>query len=387
MLNKALVIAISYLGTTAELRGCVSDGERIYAYLKRSDPQCEIRVLCDDRRMKAPIFGAPTYAEIMRQIDWLVGGATSKSHLWISYSGHGGSQAVRERAIEAAANTFKPLEWIQGMFRGHREFPSDDDNTIIMQNSNSNAAQAAHACNTHPLDITSPAERTLMKVAKKGKAASLSAFAPKPEPAEIDGANETILPSDFGRQGEIVDDLLRRRLVDTLPAGAKLTAFFDSCHSGTVLDLRYNWLDADARSKYPSIQKTEFKSVTDTKAQVLMLSGCRDAQTSADAYLDNRYCGATTQAFLFCLSTLEKQANLVKNRDTSDFQEVDEAVSTRAFGDYSTTDNTLDTLDEFLHAMNKWMVDNKFAQRPQISLGRNENIKEAVATFFPIFRN
>ena len=35
----------------------------------------------------------------------------------------------------------------------------------------------------------------------------------------------------------ILDDKLRKLLVDPLPVGAHLTAIFDSCHSGTMLDL------------------------------------------------------------------------------------------------------------------------------------------------------
>ena len=35
----------------------------------------------------------------------------------------------------------------------------------------------------------------------------------------------------------ISSELLRELLTDDLPSGAQLTAIFDSCHSGTLLDL------------------------------------------------------------------------------------------------------------------------------------------------------
>ena len=35
----------------------------------------------------------------------------------------------------------------------------------------------------------------------------------------------------------ILDNTLREKLVNPLPIGACLTAIFDSCHSGTLLDL------------------------------------------------------------------------------------------------------------------------------------------------------
>lgn len=44
----------------------------------------------------------------------------------------------------------------------------------------------------------------------------------------------TCLDSPFIRA---VNQELRERLVDPLPVGAMLTAIFDSCHSGTLLDL------------------------------------------------------------------------------------------------------------------------------------------------------
>ncbi|GJE85397.1 caspase family protein [Phanerochaete sordida] len=42
-------------------------------------------------------------------------------------------------------------------------------------------------------------------------------------------------------EGVITDNYLRARLVDKLPSGAHLVAIFDTCHSGTMLDLDYHW--------------------------------------------------------------------------------------------------------------------------------------------------
>ncbi|EJD51108.1 peptidase C14 [Auricularia subglabra TFB-10046 SS5] len=57
---------------------------------------------------------------------------------------------------------------------------------------------------------------------------------------EDDGFDEAIWPVDFVEHDEdtyIIDDELRRIMVDHLPPGCYLTALFDSCHSGTILDL------------------------------------------------------------------------------------------------------------------------------------------------------
>src|SRR5947199_1281369 len=48
---------------------------------------------------------------------------------------------------------------------------------------------------------------------------------------EEDGYDEVIYPVDFRTQGHIVDDEMHRIMVKSLPAGVRLTAIFDSCHS------------------------------------------------------------------------------------------------------------------------------------------------------------
>ena len=48
-----------------------------------------------------------------------------------------------------------------------------------------------------------------------------------------------IYPVDFRQVGHIVDDEMHRIMVSPLQPGVRLTAIFDSCHSGTALDLPY----------------------------------------------------------------------------------------------------------------------------------------------------
>ena len=56
---------------------------------------------------------------------------------------------------------------------------------------------------------------------------------------EDDGYDEVIYPVDFRVAGHIVDDEMHRIMVRTLQPGVRLTAIFDSCHSGSALDLPY----------------------------------------------------------------------------------------------------------------------------------------------------
>jgi hypothetical protein len=56
---------------------------------------------------------------------------------------------------------------------------------------------------------------------------------------EDDGYDETLIPLDFKRNGQILDDDLLNELVKPLSKGVQMTCLFDCCHSGTVLDLPY----------------------------------------------------------------------------------------------------------------------------------------------------
>ena len=56
---------------------------------------------------------------------------------------------------------------------------------------------------------------------------------------EQDGTDETIYPVDHKQAGHIVDDEIHHYVVKPLAPGVRLTAIFDSCHSGSVMDLPY----------------------------------------------------------------------------------------------------------------------------------------------------
>ena len=87
----------------------------------------------------------------------------------------------------------------------------------------------------------------------------------------------------------IKDDVLKNTLRAYLKPNTRLFAVFDNCFSGTQLDLRYNYLSSDQ----PNVDTTK----DDTKANVFAFSGCSDRQTSADAFINGKYCGAMTYAF------------------------------------------------------------------------------------------
>jgi len=94
-----------------------------------------------------------------------------------------------------------------------------------------------------------------------------------PSYSEEDGYDETICPGDFNTAGMIVDDEIFDLMVGPLPAGAKLTAVMDCCHSGTGLDLPFTlqgggWCEED--------------NPCHSSGDVLLISGCQDEQCSSD---------------------------------------------------------------------------------------------------------
>ena len=108
---------------------------------------------------------------------------------------------------------------------------------------------------------------------------------------ERDQRDELICPVD---DAYINDDELYSILVLPLPYGAKLRCIFDCCHSGTILDLPCQW-----RFGNYTYSRRVPKSVINLDC--LMLSGCKDTQTSADAWIGSErngdYAGAMTWAF------------------------------------------------------------------------------------------
>lgn len=58
---------------------------------------------------------------------------------------------------------------------------------------------------------------------------------------EIDGMDEAIVPLDYDKAGMILDDVIYDRFVKGLPAGVRLTAIMDCCHSGSIFDLPFTY--------------------------------------------------------------------------------------------------------------------------------------------------
>jgi len=110
---------------------------------------------------------------------------------------------------------------------------------------------------------------------------------------EQDGYDEAVYLYD----GMVIDDDIGAALKN-IPDGATVLLCFDSCFSGTVTRNPHKNRFID-----PGLPRREKKRVRFNKAEMnyIVISGCGEHQTSADAYIDGRYNGAFTY---FALKTL-----------------------------------------------------------------------------------
>ncbi|KAK4246353.1 caspase domain-containing protein [Corynascus novoguineensis] len=258
--RKALLIGINYFNQRGQLRGCINDVRNMSAYLvenfgyKRED----MVILTDDQQNP---MSQPTKQNILRAMHWLVKDARPNDSLFFHYSGHGGQT---------------------------KDLDGDEE----------------------------------------------------------DGYDEVIYPVDFRQMGHITDDEMHRIMVRPLQAGVRLTAIFDSCHSGTALDLPYIY-STQGILKAPNMAKEAgqgllgavsaysrgdlggvasnivgfFKKASNSEdayarsmavktspADVVMFSGSKDDQTSADATIASQATGAMSWAFITALKKNPQQS-------------------------------------------------------------------------------
>ncbi|ODV97834.1 hypothetical protein PACTADRAFT_185870 [Pachysolen tannophilus NRRL Y-2460] len=166
---------------------------------------------------------------------------------------------------------------------------------------------------------------------------------------EESGYDDTIYPVDFKTAGMIIDDEMHDIMVRPLAPGIRLTALYDSCHSGTALDLPYVystkgivkepnlWKDAGSGAMSAAMNYANgnitgvFSSVSDvfnkftnsnsnatevtrqrkfSPADVISISGCKDSQTSADSAVNGMATGAMSWSFITTLSQQPQQSYL-----------------------------------------------------------------------------
>lgn len=156
---------------------------------------------------------------------------------------------------------------------------------------------------------------------------------------ESDGRDELIVPIDFKY---IYDDEIRSYLINRVPETVQLVTFFDSCFSGTAVDLL--WLARETGDPRAPLQFQRDASYCETKGRVIYISGCSDTQYSIDtADKDGVPCGALSYS----------------------------VRSVLASNSYSIT------IESLLLQVKKFLKDNKLStQTPCLSFGRLEDIRQ-----------
>ena len=125
---------------------------------------------------------------------------------------------------------------------------------------------------------------------------------------EIDGVDECLVPYDFDWSAPhmLLDDDLGM-IADKIAAKGAIPIFIiDACHSGTILrDMNFNPafkmknkcivppIDIRARITDNIRNRTVVDSLADNENSIL-IAGCKEKQTSADAYFNGKYNGALT---------------------------------------------------------------------------------------------
>jgi hypothetical protein len=139
---------------------------------------------------------------------------------------------------------------------------------------------------------------------------------------EADGRDEILCPTDLNWDKPMRDDWLRK-MFDSLPAGVSFTTIMDCCHSGTntraiqppdvKVKQRYlpsPWGLAASESGRSMPRKVTSglrrssrstrggRDIVNAELPEVLITGCRDTQTSADAFINGRFNGALTFALV-----------------------------------------------------------------------------------------
>jgi len=151
---------------------------------------------------------------------------------------------------------------------------------------------------------------------------------------ESDNLDECIVPLNATSISDcIIDDDLNNIFKTYLKDNVKVFCLFDSCFSGTIVDLKYN---------YGNKNELIVNGEPELNKKIIVISGCSDTQTSSDAFINNISTGAMVYSFLNVMNT---------------------------------TDNGKISLSDLITNMREILVTNNFTQTPQLSMGFNTDIK------------
>lgn len=253
--KKALFVGINYFGQKGELRGCLNDVKNIKQFVMNnygfSDDPEHMLVLTDDQSG----MYAPTRANIVAAMRWLVQGAQAGDSLFFHYSGHGGTQ--RDESPET--------DEIDGQ-----------DETLIPVDYQS--AGVIVDDEIHAL-LVAPLPQAVRLTAVMDCCHSGSIF-DLPYSYRVNGSLE--VQETDNRQAAIEAALKAgKALIDGDKLGAAMSA------GSALLSLLG-----------PKTQPNRPVVIRKSLADVIQFSGCKDEQTSADANIEGQHTGAMSWALI-----------------------------------------------------------------------------------------
>jgi hypothetical protein len=153
---------------------------------------------------------------------------------------------------------------------------------------------------------------------------------------EAEKREEILCPTDLDWKDPFRDDWLRKTF-DKLKSGVSLTVIMDCCHSGTntreilppdepvkqrYLPSPWDLVAAESGRKLRGTVTNELRASSRAKRKKsdvvhadiceLLITGCRDTQTSADAYIKGSYNGALTY---YLVETIRKANGKLSYRE------------------------------------------------------------------------
>jgi len=158
---------------------------------------------------------------------------------------------------------------------------------------------------------------------------------------ENDGFDECICPSDYTNFGFISDDIFSDILKSFNPR-TQVIIIMDSCHSGTMGDLKYLW-------KTPTEQIVDGSN---TNGRICMISGSMDNQKSADSIFNGNPEGALTHYLLETLND-KNEFNKASNDIFYLVESINKKLSSNGFTQLSLLSSSLNLK---INNISKWFL-------------------------------